>query len=56
MLMTTASRHILRVGPSAANRHDGMDAAFYIAPVALKDEAETGKQFVAIAKDVSATK
>lgn len=30
---------------------EGMDAAFYIAPVALEDEAEVGKQFVAAAKD-----
>lgn len=30
---------------------EGMDAAFYIAPVELEDEAEVGKRFVAIAKD-----
>jgi uncharacterized protein YbjT (DUF2867 family) len=29
---------------------EGVDAAFYIAPVALENEAEVGKQFVAIAK------
>lgn len=30
---------------------EGIDAAFYLAPVTLEDEAEVGKQFVAIAKE-----
>ncbi len=30
---------------------EGMDAAFYIAPVTLEEETEAGEQFVALAKD-----
>lgn len=35
---------------AVAKALDGMDAVFYIAPAALENEAEVGKQFVAAAK------
>lgn len=35
---------------AVAKAVDGMDAVFYIAPAALENEAEVGKQFVAVAK------
>jgi len=36
--------------PAVAKALEGIDAVFYIAPVALVNEAEVGKQFVAVAK------
>ena len=35
---------------AVAKATEGMDAVFYIAPAALENEAEVGKQFVAVAK------
>ncbi|MEG9438536.1 NmrA family NAD(P)-binding protein [Edaphobacter sp. HDX4] len=36
---------------AVANALEGIDTAFYIAPVEIENEAETGKQFVALAKN-----
>ena len=41
----------LRSGEQVAAALAGMDAAFYIAPFALEDEAEAGKQFIRLARE-----